>query len=176
MTSSSETTTQPVVAADATETTTPPTSDWRARVYLPDSYTEDAQDFLDKYTDKGTLSKTGNFRLLEPIGVSVPYELCPPRVKHILQKITVEGELPRSAFPRASGYHTALICLHTYGYLKDLDSALIARKAARRKYHRKWQRSNKDKMKQYNRNAKRYRMKWRSDQIELKTLSAAASE
>jgi hypothetical protein len=155
-------------------TTTPattPTPAWQAFVYMPESYSDEAKSFLDAHAQKGKLSKTGNFRLLENIGACVPYELCPPRVKRILQKITDDGDLPRTAFPRSSAYQTALINLHTYGYLKNIDKGLSARKAARRAYHQKWQRQNKDKMQRYNRNATKYRLKWKAQQIELKALA-----
>ena len=153
-------------------------SNWRECVYLPDSYSEDACTFLDKHAHKGKLSKTGNFRLMHNIGECVPYELCPPHIQRTLQKITEEGDLPRTAFKTTSAYQRALINMHTYGYLKNISKALLEQQKARREYTKKWSRDNKDKMKQYARNAAKYRLRWRAQQVQLKTLSkvnAAAS-
>lgn len=146
-------------------------NDWRSGVYLPESYSEETCTFLDKHAHKGKLSKTGNFRLMSNIGEVVPYEICPTHVKETLQKITEEGDLPCSAFKSNNAYQRALINMHTYGYLKNISNGLLEQQKARREYARKWSRNNKDKMKQYSRNAAKYRLRWRAQQVQLQTLS-----
>jgi hypothetical protein len=142
--------------------TTPP--NWRQEVFMADTFSQESQDFLDEHVRKGKLSKTGNFMLKNSVGTLVPYELCPPRVKRIMQKINAEGDLPRSAFKSIREYRTGIINLHIYGYLHELkDKTLMQKRRVQANYLKKWGRDNSAKTKGYAANAKKYRSKWRNE-------------
>jgi hypothetical protein len=146
--------------------------DWRKNVYLPDTYSQECQDFLDNHVSKGVLSRRGNFQLKDNIGEVVPYELCPGRVKLMLQKITAEGDLPRSAFKSTRDYRCAVINLHIYGYLQNLkDHTLMQKRRVTAQYTKRWSRNNSDKVKQYSANAHKYKRKWKNECELLNILS-----
>ena len=155
----------------ATAPDQPVDTSWREKVFLPQTYSQIAQDFLDSHANKGVLSRTGNFNLRDNLGVCVPYELCPPRVKRMLQKINAEGDLQRSAFKSPREYRSALVNLHIYGYLHELkDNTLMQKKRMEALYMKRWQRENTEKTRQYASNADKYRRKWRNECEMLSTL------
>jgi hypothetical protein len=173
----STTTPETMTTTPETMTTTPEThteeitQNWRAKVFLPDSFSEECQHFLDKHAHKGVLSTTGNFRLKESVGECVPYELCPPRVKRMMQKITDDGDLKRTTFKSVREYRTALINLHIYGYLHELkDKTLMQKRRVQSEYLKKWGRDNSAVVKGYSDNAKKYRSKWRNEVDLLKSI------
>ena len=147
--------------------------EWRSKVFFPETYSDECVQFLDEHADKGVLSRSGTFRLKDGIsGATVPYELCPYRVKDILRKINAAGDLPRSAFKTPRSHRTALCNLHIYGYLSDLkDKLLMQKRRVRAQYMKRWARNNRDKLKQYSTNAVKYKMKWRDEQNMLAQLS-----
>ena len=153
----------------STEAILPP--DWRQKVFMANTFSQNCQDFLDKHGTKGELSTTGNFFLKDSIGELVPYELCPPRVKRMLQKINDDGDLPRSAFKSLREHRTAIINLHIYGYLHELkDKTLMQKRRVQADYLKKWGRDNCSKTKGYASNAKKYRSKWRNEVDLLKNI------
>jgi hypothetical protein len=153
------------------DTGTTPPPNWREKVYIPDSFSEECQRFLDIHVHKGVLSKTGSFSLKESVGECVPYELCPPRVKKMMQKITDDGDLNRTTFKTVREYRTALINMHIYGYLHELkDKTIMQKRRIQLDYLKKWGRHNSPTIRKYNENAKKYRSKWRNEVDLLKSI------
>jgi len=151
-------------------------NDWRSKVYFPERFSEESQKFLDQHYNKGKLSKTGIFKITDNIGATVPYELLEPRIKRIIQKINDDGDLLRSAFETSRKYRNALVILHVHGYLHELkDKSLLQKRKAKQQYLKKWAADNPEKIKQYARNARKYRKKWRSENEMWKTLSNSSS-
>jgi hypothetical protein len=88
-------------------------------------------DFIREYKAKGELSKRGLLRLSDNIGVKVPFDLLPLRVKKLVNK-----EIIKTKFRRLGDYYSAAITLHTYGYNpevppEDLVRAIELRNAKR---------------------------------------------
>lgn len=137
-----------------------PNKQWREYVLTPETLPEDCQDFLDTHSSKGKVSRAGLLELKESIGVSVPYQICPRRVKKILRMITDDAELPRGLFKTKVSYQSALCNLYIYGYMRDVDQTLIAARNARLLARKRWGDENPEKMKKYAENANAYRKKW----------------
>ena len=154
-----------------TEVITITPNNWREKVFLPESFSLESQEFLDKHVTKGVLSRTGSFTLKANVGETVPYELCPPRVKRMMQKINDDGDLPRTAFKSQREYQTVLINLHIYGYLQELkDKSLMEKRRIQAAYLKKWGRDNSEATKRIATNANKYRSKWRNEMDLLKNL------
>lgn len=138
---------------DSGSTTMP----WRAKVKFLEGLPKHCVDFLDKHhTNKNLeVSAAGLIRLTDTIGAMVPYEICPQRVKTAIRKITPQGSLPRTAFPRKVLYESALCNLYTYGYLQDVEETVIERRRAISVARKRWCKENPENVKKYIENAKR---------------------
>jgi hypothetical protein len=121
---------------------------WREIVKCPDTVPDHCQEFLDKNECK-TVSSNGTIHLTEPIDAMIPYELCPLRVKNAIRKITSEGKLLRSSFKTKASYQSALCNLHVYGYLQNIDLALLEKRRARASAKRTWCKENPESIARY---------------------------
>jgi hypothetical protein len=122
---------------------------WRDKVTSWDALPEHCQEFLDAHHTKFRVTTGGLVHLTESIGVIVPYELAPLRVKKVIRKITPEGELPRSLFKTKMAYQSALCNLYVYGYLGDIDQTILERRRARAVAKKRWASEHPDKIKAY---------------------------
>lgn len=107
---------------------------WRSAVVASDRFSPVSCAFLDKFYTSGKLSKTGTFTLQEPIGVMVPYELLPLRIKRIVNLIPID----RTKFSTMHAFKGAMLNLYIYGYLPDADPSIIANEQHWREIRRNW--------------------------------------
>lgn len=118
---------------------------WRTHVSIPDRFGPEVSDFLDKHAEKGKLSKTGIYKIKDPIDEIVPYELLPLRIKKVVNMIP----LSRDKFKTASAFKAALYNLHIYGYLPDVDRGLIEKQRYWSEFRRKWQMDHPENMRKH---------------------------
>ena len=107
---------------------------WRKLVAFPDRFGAETSAFLDAYADKGKLTRSGTFTLLDTVGEIVPYELLPLRIKKIVNLMPLE----RVKFKDMHAFKRSILNLYIYGYLPDADKALIVREQHWREFRRKW--------------------------------------
>jgi hypothetical protein len=101
------------------------------------------------YGTQGTISRAGLLSLKKPIGATVPYEICPRRVKRVLQMIADKAELPIELFKSKASHNSALCNMYIYGYLRDVDQTILAARKARSISRKRWGEDNPDKIKIY---------------------------
>lgn len=133
---------------------------WRQNVVDAHLLPDNCQEFLDKYSDRGRVSRVGTILLKSPVGEPVPYELCPLRIRRIIRMVTKDGDLRRDMFKTNVSYKTAMCNLFINGYLDVIPVKLIAQRKKRIAAVTHWSKENPDKMKQYSKNALAYRQKW----------------
>jgi hypothetical protein len=122
---------------------------WRKTVKCSDALPDHCQTFLDEHAAKFKITTGGLVHLTEPIGVIIPYEICPLRVKKIIRTITPDGQLTRSLFKTKASYQSALCNLHVYGYLQNIDQTLIERRRVRAVARKRWSDENPEAIKRY---------------------------
>jgi hypothetical protein len=159
----------------STPTVTPETDDgWRKKVYMANAFSDEESDFLDLHWKKGRLSRMGQLQLSKPIGTFVPYVFLPSHVKKYIGKINESGDLLRSSFKNKRAYESAMHGLYVYGYLENIDQAIIEKTKALKDYVKKWRGDpvNKTKMQATMKRAQKYRAKRRSEHIAARIITA----
>lgn len=108
---------------------------WSQRVACPERFGTETSEFLDRNYTHGKISKCGTFSIKEPLGELVPYELLPLRVKKAVNLMPID----RSKFKKVQSFKAALVNLFIYGYMPDVDQAIVARERHWRDFRRRWQ-------------------------------------
>ena len=127
-----------------TDTATTPT--WRSEVPCSDRLSTASCEFLDTYKPLGRLSNTGIFWPFAPLPVICPFELVPLNVK----KSIMEMPLNRSRFKTIHTFNTAMVRLFKYGYLPDINNALVERHNYWTEKRKKWNLSHPESLKATN--------------------------
>ena len=109
--------------------------DWRTIVAFPQRFAPEVCEFLDQHHTKGKLSKVGTFHLTKDIGALVPYVLCPLKIKKTINMLPLD----RSKFKGMAQFKSALVNMFVYGYLPNVDRAIVERARYWNAFRVRWQ-------------------------------------
>ncbi len=136
---------------------------WRSKVACPDRFSAQTSTFLDKHHLQGKISKTGTFILKNPVGELVPYELLPLRVKKAVNLMP----LSREKIKKLSAFKSSLVNLYIYGYMPDVDQAIVIREQYWREFRRKWHLDHPEAMKKYAKTQSETQFVWSKNQEDV---------
>ena len=96
---------------------------WKENVACPQRLQMETIEFLDQHADKGKLNRSSTFTIKDSIGAMVPFEILPLKIKKLVTLMPIK----RSQFKTGGCYRYAQLNLYIYGYMPDVDKALIMR-------------------------------------------------
>jgi hypothetical protein len=145
---------------------------WRSRVACPDRFSAQTSEFLDKHHLQGKITKTGTFILKNPVGELVPYELLPLRVKKAVNLMP----LSRDKIKKMSAFKSSLVNLFIYGYMPDVNQAIVVREQYWREFRRKWQLDHPEAMKKHAKTQSETQFVWSKNQEDVHLHIQAVSQ